>query len=64
LCGQSSTSSKGIVLWTHPVLRHWLHPDVSNAPSLLLIVTVVGPVGFPLVMMALKSPLVFFKRAQ
>jgi hypothetical protein len=45
-------------------LRHWLHPDVSNAPSLLLIVTVVGPVGFPLVMMALKSPLVFFKRAQ
>jgi hypothetical protein len=31
-----------------------LHPEVLNAPSLLLIVTVVGPPKLPLVMIAAK----------
>jgi hypothetical protein len=35
-----------------------LRPDVGNAPSLLLIVTVVGPSGLPFAMIAAKPPLV------
>ncbi len=45
-------------------LAHVLQPLVWNAPSLPLIVTVVGPPGFPLAIIAAKSPLVSFNRDQ
>lgn len=47
-----------------PTFCHVLHPVVWNAPSRGLIVTVVWPVVAPLAMIALKSPLVSFNRAQ
>jgi hypothetical protein len=41
-----------------------LRPDVGNAPSLLLILTVVGPSGLPFAMITAKPPLVSFRGAQ
>src|ERR1700712_3728727 len=43
---------------------HVLRPDVGNAPSLLLILTVVGPSGLPFAMITAKPPLVSFRGAQ
>jgi hypothetical protein len=45
-------------------LRQVLHPLVVNAPSVALMVTVIGPWLMPLAIIALKLPLVSFRRAQ
>jgi hypothetical protein len=47
-----------------PAFRHVLHPEVLNAPSLLLIVTVAGPRPRSLAMIESKLPLVSFSRSQ
>lgn len=57
-CGRRGTRP------AYRTLAHVLHPLVWNAPSLPLIVTVVGPSGFPFAMIAAKSPLVSFNRDQ
>jgi hypothetical protein len=45
-------------------LVHVLHPEVLNAPSLALIVTVVGPLPMLLAMIELVLPLVSVSRSQ
>lgn len=46
------------------IFCHVLPPNVWNAPSLLLILTVVGPSGLPFAMIAAKPPLASFRRAR